>query len=276
LSPWPLGLDGVAWPTTPASGASTATIHGLTTHFSRVLPMIPIKTESAWRGTSDCRACAVRDMALFAELDERDFAQIHAPIDDLEYKAGETLYSEGQGAQGVLTLRKGLLKLVRLTSDGRQRIVRVVRPGDVAGLEALVTRRYDSEAVALSDVLVCRIPLTVLQGLATHSPRLHGALMAKWQGALKAADDWLAELNFGSARQRVSHLVRKMQSADQPDEVLLFRREDMGAMLDLKLETVSREVSALVRDGILEPLDKLGRRYRLLDNAGLQALQQGD
>ena len=58
--------------------------------------------------------------------------------------------------------------------------------------------------------------------------------------------------------------------------MLLFRREDMGAMMDLKLETVSREVSALVRDGILEPLDKLGRRYRLLDNAGLQALQQGD
>ncbi|WP_245614914.1 Crp/Fnr family transcriptional regulator [Curvibacter gracilis] len=248
----------------------------MTTHFSRVLPMIPIKTESAWRGTSDCRACAVRDMALFAELDERDFAQIHAPIDDLEYKTGESLYSEGQGAQGVFTLRKGLLKLVRLTSDGRQRIVRVVRPGDVAGLEALVTRRYDSEAVALSDVLVCRIPLTVLQGLATHSPRLHGALMGKWQGALKAADDWLAELNFGSARQRVSHLVRKMQSAEQPDEVLLFRREDMGAMLDLKLETVSREVSALVRDGILEPLDRLGRRYRLLDDTGLQALQQGD
>ena len=238
--------------------------------------MIPIKTESAWRGTSDCSACAVRDMALFAELDDRDFAQIHAPIDDLEYKAGESMYSEGQAAQGVFTLRKGLLKLVRLTSDGRQRIVRVVRPGDVAGLEALVTRRYDSEAVALSDVLVCRIPLTVLQGLAAQSPRLHGALMAKWQGALKAADDWLAELNFGSARQRGSHLVRKMQTREQPDEVLLFRREDMGAMLDLKLETVSREVSALVRDGILEPMDRLGRRYRLLDNAGLLALQQGD
>lgn len=237
--------------------------------------MIPIKTESAWRGTSDCRACAIREMALFAELDERDFALIHAPIDDLEYRQGETLYSEGEAAQGVFTLRKGLLKLVRLTPDGRQRIVRVVRPGDVAGLEALVTRRYDSEAVALDDALLCRIPLGVLQSLAQESPRLHSALMGKWQGALKAADDWLAELNFGSARQRVSHLVRKLQSSESPGEILLLRREDMGAMLDLKLETVSREVSALVREGILEPLDRLGRRYRLLDAPALQALQQG-
>jgi Fic family protein len=37
----------------------------------------------------------------------------------------------------------------------------------------------------------------------------------------------------------------------------------MGAMLDLKLETVSREISALVRDGALTPLDKQGRRYEI-------------
>lgn len=30
--------------------------------------MIPIKTESAWRGTSDCRNCGIRDMVLFADL----------------------------------------------------------------------------------------------------------------------------------------------------------------------------------------------------------------
>ena len=39
--------------------------------------------------------------------------------------------------------------LVRTTADGRQRIVRVSRPGDVLGLEALATARYDTEAVAL-------------------------------------------------------------------------------------------------------------------------------
>jgi Fic family protein len=38
----------------------------------------------------------------------------------------------------------------------------------------------------------------------------------------------------------------------------------MGAMLDLKLETVSREISKLVRDEVIEPLDKLGRIYRVL------------
>ncbi len=49
-------------------------------------------------------------------------------------------------------------------------------------------------------------------------------------------------------------------------------REDMGAMLDLKLETVSREVSALVREKVIEPLDKQGRVYRILDLPALQSI----
>ncbi len=232
--------------------------------------MIPIKTESAWRGTSDCRNCGIRDMVLFADLNEQDFGMIHAPIDDLEFRPGAALYAEGSAAAGIFTLRTGMIKLVRVTADGRQRIVRVLRPGDVAGLEALGTSRYDCEAVALTEVAVCRIPLDVIHTLGASSPRLHLRLMQKWQQALKDADDWLADLNFGTARQRVSNFILKMRSPADGRTVTLFARDDMGAMLDLQLETVSREVSRLVREEVIEPLDKLGRVYHLREPERLQ------
>ena len=226
--------------------------------------MIPIKTESAWRGTSDCRNCGIREMVLFADLNEEDFNLIHAPIDDLVYQPGQALYEASDQAVGVFTLRKGMVKLVRVTADGRERVVRVLFPGDVVGLEALATGRYDSQAVALSEVSLCRIPLEVMHQLGANSPRLHRKLMEKWQSALKLADDWLAELNFGSARQRVLHFIRKMHEVSEDDTATLFGRDDMGAMMDLKLETVSREVTALVRAGVMTQLDKLGRHYRVL------------
>jgi CRP-like cAMP-binding protein len=226
--------------------------------------MIPIKTESAWRGTSDCRNCGIRDMVLFADLNEQDFNLIHAPIDDLVYQLGHPLYGESDKAIGVFTLRKGLVKLVRVTADGRERVVRVLFPGDVVGLEALATGHFDSQAVALSEVSVCRIPLDVIHQLGANSPRLHRKLMEKWQSALKQADDWLAELNFGSARQRVLHFIHKMHEVADDGTATLFGRDDMGAMMDLKLETVSREVTALVRAGVMEPLDKHGRHYKVL------------
>jgi CRP-like cAMP-binding protein len=203
-------------------------------------------------------------MVLFADLNEEDFNLIHAPIDDLVYQPGQTLYEASDQAVGVFTLRKGMVKLVRVTADGRERVVRVLFPGDVVGLEALATGRYDSQAVALSEVSLCRIPLEVMHQLGANSPRLHRKLMEKWQSALKLADDWLAELNFGSARQRVLHFIRKMHEVSEDDTATLFGRDDMGAMMDLKLETVSREVTALVRAGVMTQLDKLGRHYRVL------------
>lgn len=211
-------------------------------------------------------------MVLFADLNEQDFSQIHTPIDDMVFAAADVLYSEGAQALGVYTLRQGMVKLVRSTADGRVRIIRVLRPGDVIGLEALATSHYDSEAVAMVDSSVCRIPLSVLHHLSSSSPRLHMRLMQKWQHALKDADDWLAELNFGTARQRVGRLALKMRDSQAPQLTTLFARDDMGAMLDLQLETVSREISALVRDGLIRAADKSGRRYEIMDEQALMDL----
>ena len=209
-------------------------------------------------------------MVLFADLKEEDFNLIHAPIDDLVYQPGQALYEASDKALGVFTLRKGMVKLVRVTADGRERVVRVLFAGDVVGLEALATGRYDSQAVALSEVSLCRIPLEVMHQLGANSPRLHRKLMEKWQSALKLADDWLAELNFGTARQRVLHFIQKMHDVSEDGTVTLFGRDDMGSMMDLKLETVSREVTAMVRAGVMTPLDKLGRHYKVLDPHLLQ------
>ena len=106
-------------------------------------------------------------------------------------------------------------------------------------------------------------------GCKSAGSRLHLRLMQKWQQALKDAEDWLAELNFGSARQRVAGLALKMRDPEQPQQTQFFARDDMGAMLDLKLETVSREISGLVRDGALKPLDRQGRRYQIVDESRL-------
>jgi len=227
--------------------------------------MIPIKTESAWRGTADCRACGIRDMVLFADLHEDDFNLIHAPIDDLEYAPGHAVARMGETATSLFTLRAGMVKLVRNTVDGRQRIVRVLRSGDVIGLEALMGPTYDADAIALTSVRVCRLPLQVIQRLNRETPRLHQRLLERWHRSLKEADDWLADLNFGNARQRLAGLILKMRTDQDPGMCTLFSREDMGAMLDLKLETVSRTLNAFVREGLIESMDRIGRAYRIVD-----------
>ena len=216
------------------------------------------------RASADRAALApLREIGLFADLSDDDLDLIHAPIDQLQFRAGQNLYLEGGRAAGLYSLQSGLVKLARVTEDGRQRVTRIVREGEIAGLEALATSRYDSDAIALNDVTVHRIPLEVVHRLSQQSPRLHPRLMQQWRQALRHTDNWLASIKFGSARQRVRQFVLKMRDAADPAITLLFSREDMGAMMDLKHETVSREVSQLVREGALQPLDKSGRVYRV-------------
>jgi CRP-like cAMP-binding protein len=147
----------------------------------------------------------------------------------------------------------------------------VLRAGDVIGLEALMAPTYESDAIGLTSIKVCRLPLQVIQRLNRETPRLHQRLLERWHRSLKEADDWLADLNFGTARQRVAGLILKMRAEHDASVSTLFSREDMGAMLDLKLETVSRTLNAFLREGCLEALDNHGRVYRVLDAEALVA-----
>lgn len=237
--------------------------------------MIPLKAEVAWRGHSDCRACGIREFVLFGDLQEEDFKLIHTPIDDLEFPAGGVLFHQNDQARSVSTVRRGLIKLTRLLPDGTERIVRVLRAGDVAGLEALAADRYDTGAYALLPVAICKIPADVIRKLSTSSPRLHSRLMQKWTAQIREADDWIAELAHGSARQRVARLILKLREAPDTDEATLFARDEIAMMLGLTIETVSRVVAALTREQVLTRMDRAGRQYRI-DAAALEQLAHAE
>jgi CRP-like cAMP-binding protein len=225
--------------------------------------MIPIKIESAWRGASDCLSCGIRDLVLFAELTQEDFDHIHAPIDDLLYKRDHSVFFEGAEAKFLYTVRKGRLKLIKSTTDGHARIVGIVRPGDVIGLEALVSQRYETEAVTLGLVSLCRIPHTLIRELAEKNTSLHAKLMARWHRALSDSANMLSGMNYGTARQRVINLIKTLRDPSDQTMTTLISRQDMGSLTDLKLETVSRVVASLVREGYLTPVDRVGRQYEI-------------
>ncbi|HSV29247.1 MAG TPA: Crp/Fnr family transcriptional regulator [Candidatus Omnitrophota bacterium] len=207
--------------------------------------------ESAWLGRAECRSCGIRDLVLFADLTEPDFKLIHLPIDEVQLDAGASLYTGGDDGVAAFTIRSGLVKLVQYLPDGTQRIVRLLRPGAVAGLEVMVGKPYEHTAIAVQPTLVCRLPREVLDRLSRETPRLHRQLMNKWHEALRLADEWLTDLNTGSSRQRVARLVLHLLEGQCGDQVQFLVREDVGAILSITTETASRVVAEFRRSGVL-------------------------
>ncbi|MEA3413448.1 MAG: Crp/Fnr family transcriptional regulator [Pseudomonadota bacterium] len=209
--------------------------------------------ESAWNGPERCRNCGIRHLVLFADLTLDDFKLVHEPIDEIEFAPGQMLYKAGAPASHVLTIRSGLVKLVQYLDDGSQRIVRLLKQGDVAGLEATADHEpaYQHDAVVLTPVTACRIPVAIVDRLSRETPRLHTQLMQRWQRAMTDADTWVTALSTGPARARVARLLMKLAEYFDGDTVYYPVREDIGAMLGITTETASRITADFTRRGLI-------------------------
>jgi CRP/FNR family transcriptional regulator, anaerobic regulatory protein len=213
-----------------------------------------VSQQEAWTGIADCRHCAIRGSVLFAGLRERDFEAIHRPISQITYQAGTQIYAQDDEANAIMTIRSGLVKLTQFLPDGTQRIVRLLCKTDVVGLEALVNPTYEHTATALHETQICRIHVDNIRDLSQVRPEICKDLMGRWHRALNDADRWIIEFCTGPARSRVARLLIWLCDRYGQEHCELFGREDLGALLGLTTETVSRIMAEFKRQGfIAEP-----------------------
>jgi CRP/FNR family transcriptional regulator, anaerobic regulatory protein len=200
-----------------------------------------------------CVSCEVRSSALFGALDDASLDRLHTQINPLSLKPDAILYHRGRTGFALYTLREGVVRFERSNERGDRRIIRIAGRGDLIGQESLLQQPYADDAVACTAVELCRIPIALLDPLANAGGALPRELMRRWQKALDASEAWVAELSAGPGRRRVLQLLRRLASYPDPAGLIwLPRREEMGAMLDMTVETASRLVSALRREGVVE------------------------
>lgn len=235
------------------------------------LAMAPLRQRRTHPQAQVCMQCGVRQFALFGALTEGELARIHVHIAEQRLQPGQSLFDIGQRADALYTVRSGVLRLERVNESGERRVVRLAGRGDLVGLEALLKQPHGVAALACTPLEVCRIPsgLVAEQSGSHHGVAEH--LMLRWQRALADAEDWLAELSMGQARRRVLRLLLKLSDyAEGPGPqpwVWLPSRGDMGAMLNMSMETASRQISALRREAVVLQLEA---RRAQLDRAALR------
>lgn len=199
-----------------------------------------------------CASCAVRPEALFASLSHEQLAAAHGLVRPLTFDAERPVFGRGHLGTGAFTIRSGLVRFERITERGDRRIVRLAGRGDLIGQEALLAQPFADDAIACTPVAVCAIPAPVIDELSTLHPPLRRDVMLRWQQALDIASAWTADICTGPARRRMLKLLETLHAhADDGRRIWLPRREILGAMLDVALETASRLVSQLRAEGVL-------------------------
>lgn len=217
----------------------------------------------------ECVLCSIRHLVLFADLEQDDFQCFQHSIKKLEFKPGDILYEQQDTIDYVYTIRSGLVKLVHYLPNGSYRITRLLRQGDLAGIETITGSSYIQRAIAMQDTSVCRIPVKKLQQLNHESCHLYTQLTARWQKIQNDADIWLTDLTMGSSRRRVANLLIYLANSDSEASFFLPSREDIGALLAITTETASRIIAELKRSGFL----KTHKNLATIDGSKLKLIQ---
>ncbi len=222
--------------------------------------MKELRTCTAWRGNADCLACDGRENSFFAGIAPDAVASLDVDVHNVVFSSGEMLYQAGTRAEDLWMLRTGAVKLLATAFDGEQRIVRVLKPGDIAGIEGLLAGNYAHTAVSVGEVHACRTPLRAVQRLCLAQAGFQWSLMQRWQASVRDAEQWLVDMTStgATARVRMARLLLRLRDGES-NRIYNFSREDLGLMLGTTVETASRIIAAFLRERLLvrrEPADR--------------------
>ncbi len=227
----------------------------------------------------DCSQCVVRNSAICAALMPDELEVLGRLGRKQRVSKGQTLVWEGDDSIIVANVISGILKVSMSISDGREQIVGVVFPADFIGRP--FGRKSPYSVTALSDAELCIFSRSSFDAFARNHPALEHKLLQRTLEELDRAREWMLLLGKKTATERIATLLLEMSirlgetgcSVEQNELnefALPLDRQQMGDVLGLTIETVSRQLSRLKADGVIGLPDR--RMVSIQDRRRLQDL----
>lgn len=228
-----------------------------------------------------CLTCPVRSRSIFSDIPEDTLEEtikdFHTTV--VAYSSGESIfYQNDDSSKSAYTLRKGLIKITKSLPDGRIQIVRVLVAGDLFGFDGFANENYNHTATALTEVEVCRLPLNDLAVLRQNHKEIDASMMARFIKNLRQTEDMILELGTKKASEKLASFILSLSQADcnsalrkQNNNTCLnlpLSRSEIGSLLGLTIETVSRFFSDWKRKGFIK---ESNGTLQITDVAGLKA-----
>ena len=214
------------------------------------LSSIEVRKTATYRHVN-CAECGVRQGMICAGLSATDIHDLGLEIDEYHYQPKSTLFEIDEPGEYVYSVKKGLVKLVRYSGSGEERILRLVSKGSVIGIELLVGgQKYNESAVAVSDAYVCKLPVALIQSLENSFIGVVDQLTEQWQQHLLMSERTLLELSTGPVRKRIIRLIRLLIELqdNQMDELRMLTTEEVAAIIGSSVESASHVIAELKRE----------------------------
>ncbi|WP_112311281.1 transcriptional regulator FnrL [Pseudogemmobacter bohemicus] len=228
----------------------------------------------------ECGGCPIRHRAVCARCDSAEMETLEQLKFYRSFQAGQTVIWSGDRMDFVASVVSGIATLTQTMEDGRRQMVGLLLPSDFVGRPGRSIASYD--VTATTDLVMCCFRRKPFEDMLVKTPHVAQRLLEMTLDELDAAREWMLLLGRKTAREKIASLLAivarrdaSLHMRDTQGKVsveLPLTREEMADYLGLTLETVSRQISALKRDGIIrlhgKRLIEIPDYRRLLDEAG--------
>lgn len=196
--------------------------------------------------------CFLKDISLVIPLEYIE------KVMACSYKRGQTIFTQGHPPRGLYCLSSGKIKIVLVSSEGKESISRLVTPGDIFGARTLFSNEsYVSSAIALEDSMVSFYDKDLIFELISKFPLMAVnflKLLSKGMGAAEAQSQILVHCNV---RERLAGLLLKLKDSvgvTESGRTLLdirLTREEMATMIGTTHESLARLVTEFKNEKII-------------------------
>lgn len=220
-------------------------------------------------------AAELTGIYLFAGFDEAQRQVMARATRRVALAEGERLFDMGQPVERFFYLRRGQVKLFRLSAEGDEKVIEIVRPGQTFAeaamfMEARQGYPVSAEAIVPSELLA--FESGVMLDLLRQSTGACFKLMAAMSQRLRKQINEVDRLTLHNATYRlVTYLLQQVPEGvmESPEVQLTTPKNVIASRLSIKPETFSRILARLARQGLIETH---GANIVLRDVAGLRAL----
>lgn len=197
----------------------------------------------------------LKQFDMFKELAPKEINEIGVIVDEKNVSKKEIVL-EPEDKNKVYLIKKGQVKLYRLTEDGKRIIIDTLGPGSVFG--NFGGGESQNFAEATSDTFVCIAKRETFFKTISEKPEVSVKLMAMLFDQLSQAQDYVAAMAGGDVlsklKFKLSDLAKKYgeSKGEKVKITQRFTHEEIADMIGVSRETITKLLGSLRRRGIIE------------------------
>ena len=218
----------------------------------------------------------LKQVPLFSGLTTEQYEELAMIITLQDYGRGQSIFAEGDAGTGFFVVMEGLVKIYKLSMEGKEQILHIFGPGEPFAEAAVFTgSTFPAHALALEKSRTIFIPRRGFIELIQTNPALAMNMLAALSMRLKKFAHLIEDLSLKEVPGRLAaHLLFLSSQQGESDTVKLnIGKAQLASLLGTIPETLSRILTKLSKQGLIS---SEGSQITILDRDGLDDLAMGE